>query len=90
MRYWRDQGAPTDKLNLGLAAYGRAFDLSTASMDVGAPASGPGEEGCFTGEEGFWSTYEVKKQVVNMNDVNIIDKYKRLYYILTNYSIWCE
>ncbi|XP_077943826.1 chitinase-3-like protein 1 isoform X3 [Gasterosteus aculeatus] len=59
MRYWRDQGAPTDKLNLGLAAYGRAFDLSTASMDVGAPASGPGEEGCFTGEEGFWSTYEI-------------------------------
>uniref|UniRef100_A0AAQ4PGS7 chitinase n=1 Tax=Gasterosteus aculeatus aculeatus TaxID=481459 RepID=A0AAQ4PGS7_GASAC len=59
MRYWRDQGAPTDKLNLGLAAYGRAFDLSTESMDVGAPASGPGEEGCFTGEEGFWSTYEI-------------------------------
>ncbi|KAJ4934731.1 hypothetical protein JOQ06_007514 [Pogonophryne albipinna] len=27
MRYWRDQGAPAQKLNLGLAAYGRAFDL---------------------------------------------------------------
>ncbi|XP_078110010.1 acidic mammalian chitinase-like [Sander vitreus] len=58
MRYWRDQGAPTQKLNLGLAAYGRAFDLSTNSSDVGAPANGPGEEGCYTGEEGFWSTYE--------------------------------
>ncbi|XP_033987635.1 chitinase-3-like protein 1 [Trematomus bernacchii] len=51
MRYWRDRGAPAQKLNLGLAAYGRAFDLSTASSDVGAPANGPGEEGCYTGEE---------------------------------------
>ncbi|KAI9516142.1 hypothetical protein NQZ68_018987 [Dissostichus eleginoides] len=58
MRYWRDQGAPAQKLNLGLAAYGRAFDLSTASSDVGAPANGPGEEGCYTGEEGFWAAYE--------------------------------
>ena len=59
MRYWRDQGAPAQKLNLGLAAYGRAFDLSTASSDVGAPANGPGEEGCYTGEAGFWAAYEV-------------------------------
>ncbi|KAA8590772.1 hypothetical protein FQN60_001715, partial [Etheostoma spectabile] len=58
MRYWRDQGVPTDKLNLGLAAFGRAFNLSTTSSDVGAPASGPGEEGCYTGEQGLWSAYE--------------------------------
>ncbi|KAM6929826.1 chitinase-3-like protein 1 [Lycodopsis pacificus] len=58
MRYWRDQGAPTHKLNLGLAAYGRAFNLSTKSSDVGAPTNGPGEEGCYTGEEGFWASYE--------------------------------
>ncbi|XP_067449799.1 acidic mammalian chitinase-like [Thunnus thynnus] len=58
MKYWRDQGAPTQKLNLGLAAYGRAFTLSSASSDVGAPASGPGEEGCYTGEAGFWAFYE--------------------------------
>ncbi|XP_029291758.1 chitinase-3-like protein 1 [Cottoperca gobio] len=58
MQYWRDQGAPTQKLNLGLAAYGRAFNLTTASSDVGAPANGPGEEGCYTGEEGFWAYYE--------------------------------
>lgn len=60
MKYWRDEGAPTQKLNLGLAAYGRAFTLSTASSDVGAPANGPGEEGCYTGEAGFWAFYEVK------------------------------
>ncbi|XP_059189053.1 chitinase-3-like protein 1 [Centropristis striata] len=58
MQYWRKQGAPTEKLNLGIAAYGRAFDLSTNASDVGAPVKGPGEEGCYTGEEGFWASYE--------------------------------
>ncbi|XP_049895444.1 chitinase-3-like protein 2, partial [Epinephelus moara] len=59
MRYWRDQGAPPEKINMGLAAYGRAFNLSSASSNVGAPANGPGEEGCYTGEEGFWAYYEI-------------------------------
>ncbi|KAI3356874.1 hypothetical protein L3Q82_003521 [Scortum barcoo] len=58
MNYWRNQGAPPQKLNLGLAAYGRAFTLSTNSSNVGAPANGPGEEGCYTGEDGFWASYE--------------------------------
>ncbi|XP_054464726.1 chitotriosidase-1-like [Anoplopoma fimbria] len=58
MRYWRDKGAPTQKLLMGFAAYGRSFNLSTASSDVGAPANGPGEERCFTGEEGLWAYYE--------------------------------
>lgn len=60
MQYWRDQGAPTEKLNMGLAAYGRAFTLFSNSSDVGAPASGPGEDGCYTGEDGFWASYEVE------------------------------
>uniref|UniRef100_A0A671UYP1 chitinase n=1 Tax=Sparus aurata TaxID=8175 RepID=A0A671UYP1_SPAAU len=40
MQYWQDQGAPSQKLNLGLATYGRAFTLSSASSNVGASASG--------------------------------------------------
>uniref|UniRef100_A0A3P8WZC8 chitinase n=1 Tax=Cynoglossus semilaevis TaxID=244447 RepID=A0A3P8WZC8_CYNSE len=58
MQYWMDQGAPAPLLNLGLAAYGRAFNLSSLSTDVGAPANGAGEEGCYTGEDGFWAYYE--------------------------------
>uniref|UniRef100_A0A3B4YK85 chitinase n=1 Tax=Seriola lalandi dorsalis TaxID=1841481 RepID=A0A3B4YK85_SERLL len=58
MQYWRDQGAPAQLLNLGLATYGRAFTLSSPSTDVGAPANGTGEEGCYTGEDGFWAYYE--------------------------------
>ncbi|XP_031701638.1 chitinase-3-like protein 1 [Anarrhichthys ocellatus] len=74
MRYWRDQGAPAHKLNLGLAAYGRAFDLSTASSDVGAPANGPGEEGCYTGEEGFWASYETCLYIEGNTTQLIVDQ----------------
>ncbi|XP_054464719.1 acidic mammalian chitinase-like [Anoplopoma fimbria] len=74
MRYWRDEGAPTQKLNLGLAAYGRAFDLSTASSDVGAPASGPGEEGCYTGQEGFWASYETCLYIEEVTTELIVDQ----------------
>uniref|UniRef100_A0A3Q1JGK0 chitinase n=2 Tax=Anabas testudineus TaxID=64144 RepID=A0A3Q1JGK0_ANATE len=59
MRYWRDKGAPVEKLNMGLATYGRTFQLSTQSSDVGAPASGPAAAGAFTREAGFWSYYEI-------------------------------
>lgn len=60
MRYWRDKGAPVEKLNMGFATYGRTFRLSTQSSDIGAPASGPADAGTFTREAGFWSYYEVK------------------------------
>ena len=66
MLYWRDQGAPTDKLNMGLAAYGRTFTLSSASSNVGAPASGAGTAGTYTGTAGFLAYYEVKLQAVNI------------------------
>ncbi|XP_029291330.1 acidic mammalian chitinase-like [Cottoperca gobio] len=59
MQYWTDQGAPTEQLNMGLAAYGRTFELSSASSGVGAPANGLGEEGRYTDEEGFLSYYEI-------------------------------
>ncbi|XP_055366053.1 acidic mammalian chitinase-like [Betta splendens] len=58
MRFWQDQGAPAQKLIMGLAAYGRAFTLASSATGVGAPANGPGEEGCYTGENGFWAYYE--------------------------------
>lgn len=60
MRYWRDKGTPAEKLNMGFAAYGRTFQLSTQSSGVGAPSGGPAQSGAFTKEAGFWSYYEVK------------------------------
>uniref|UniRef100_A0A3P8WUJ2 Chitinase-3-like protein 1 n=1 Tax=Cynoglossus semilaevis TaxID=244447 RepID=A0A3P8WUJ2_CYNSE len=53
MQYWMDQGAPAPLLNLGLAAYGRAFNLSSLSTDVGAPANGAAE--IITLVKGLWT-----------------------------------
>ncbi|XP_052396005.1 acidic mammalian chitinase-like isoform X2 [Carassius gibelio] len=59
MTYWRDQGAPVEKLRMGFATYGRTFHLASAASGVGAPTSGPGSAGKYTREPGFWSYYEV-------------------------------
>lgn len=59
MRYWRDQGAPLEKLLVGFPTYGRTFRTSSAASGVGAPASGSASAGSFTREAGFWSYYEI-------------------------------
>ncbi|XP_035243184.1 acidic mammalian chitinase-like [Anguilla anguilla] len=60
MRYWRDNGVPSEKLRMGFATYGRTFRLtSTASNGVGAPVSGAGSPGSYTREAGFWAYYEI-------------------------------
>ncbi|KAI4894968.1 hypothetical protein NFI96_028729 [Prochilodus magdalenae] len=59
MRYWRDSGAPVEKLRMGFATYGRTFRLTTSESGVGAPASGPASAGAYTREAGFWSYYEI-------------------------------
>uniref|UniRef100_UPI00398F3BB8 acidic mammalian chitinase-like isoform X2 n=1 Tax=Pristiophorus japonicus TaxID=55135 RepID=UPI00398F3BB8 len=57
--YWKDQGAPADKLIVGLPTYGRTFKLSSSNSDVGAPASGPGPAGTYSREAGFLANYEI-------------------------------
>lgn len=59
MKYWRDQGAPVEKLIVGFATYGRTFRTSAGANGVGASASGPASAGPYTREAGFWSYYEV-------------------------------
>ncbi|XP_026224645.1 acidic mammalian chitinase-like isoform X2 [Anabas testudineus] len=59
MKYWRDQGAPLEKLMVGFATYGRTFRTLSAANGVGAQASGPASAGPYTREAGFWSYYEV-------------------------------
>lgn len=59
MKYWRDQGAPAEKLIAGFTSYGRTFRLSTSATSLGAAANGPASAGPYTREAGFWSYYEV-------------------------------
>ncbi|XP_072336027.1 acidic mammalian chitinase-like [Scyliorhinus torazame] len=59
VKYWRDKGAPANKLLVGIPTYGRTFKLSTLNSGVGAPASGPGPAGTYTTNKGFLANYEI-------------------------------
>lgn len=59
-REWVKQGAPKEKLMIGMPTYGRSFTLVDESkFDIGAPASGGGKPGNYTAESGFMAYYEV-------------------------------
>ncbi|XP_072223953.1 acidic mammalian chitinase-like [Leuresthes tenuis] len=59
MRYWRDKGAPLEKLLVGFPTYGRTFRTSSADTGVATPASGAASAGPYTREAGVLSYYEV-------------------------------
>ncbi|XP_069489158.1 chitinase-3-like protein 1 isoform X2 [Ambystoma mexicanum] len=60
MRYWRDSGAPADKLIMGIAAFGQTFTLASPSnTGIGAPIKGAGTPGPITKEGSSWSYYEI-------------------------------
>ncbi|XP_016848763.2 acidic mammalian chitinase [Anolis carolinensis] len=60
MNYWKNHGAPAEKLIVGFPTYGHTFILSNPSNTaVGAPTSGPGPAGPYTRQSGFWAYYEI-------------------------------
>lgn len=60
INYWISQGAPREKLVLGTPLYGRTFTLSNpAYYLIGSAASGPGQAGPYTRENGFLGYNEV-------------------------------
>ncbi|XP_072500421.1 acidic mammalian chitinase-like isoform X2 [Notamacropus eugenii] len=60
MNYWKNHGAPPEKLIVGFPTYGHSFTLSNSSNHgIGVPTTGPGPAGPYTGEAGFWAYYEI-------------------------------
>ncbi|XP_078402646.1 acidic mammalian chitinase-like isoform X2 [Cetorhinus maximus] len=60
MKYWKDQGAPAEKLNVGFPTYGHTFHLiSSSSHGVGAFTSGAGPAGPYTKQAGILAYYEI-------------------------------
>uniref|UniRef100_A0A8C5THP3 chitinase n=1 Tax=Malurus cyaneus samueli TaxID=2593467 RepID=A0A8C5THP3_9PASS len=61
MNYWKNNGAPAQKLLVGFPTYGKTFTLQNPSNTaIGAPTSGPGPAGPYTGEAGLLAYYEVR------------------------------
>lgn len=60
MNYWRNNGAPAEKLLVGFPTYGNTFTLSNpANHGIGAPISGAGTPGKYTQEAGELAYFEV-------------------------------
>lgn len=60
MKYWLTQGAPADKIILGIPGHGRSFTLSNSTNNQpGAPILGIGIAGPYTRESGLFSYSEI-------------------------------
>ncbi|XP_078402642.1 acidic mammalian chitinase-like [Cetorhinus maximus] len=59
MKYWKDQGAPAEKLNVGFPTYGHTFKLTSSDTAVGASSAGAGPAGPYTKQAGILAYYEI-------------------------------
>ena len=58
--YWLAGGCPKEKLIIGLATYGRGFDLTDETQTgLGAPSKDACSAGTYTREKGFLAYYEI-------------------------------
>ncbi|XP_014602332.1 PREDICTED: probable chitinase 3 [Polistes canadensis] len=73
LKYWIEKGAPSEKLMLGIPAYGQSFTLAENAIPLTAKnsnfvpskSSGPGKPGKFSKVPGFLSYYEICDKVKN-------------------------
>ena len=64
IQYWLKNGAPREKIILGMPLYGRTFSLRDSSQfEVGAPHNGPGLGGQYTNEPGMIGYNEVENKI---------------------------
>uniref|UniRef100_A0A096MMJ1 Acidic mammalian chitinase n=1 Tax=Papio anubis TaxID=9555 RepID=A0A096MMJ1_PAPAN len=61
MNYWKDNGAPAEKLLVGFPTYGHVILSNPSNDGIGAPTSGAGPAEPYTRESGTWAYYEILK-----------------------------
>lgn len=60
VNYWLSQGAPAEKIMLGVGSYGRSFTLDKSQVNgINAPASQKGQAGPYTREPGSLGYNEI-------------------------------
>ncbi|XP_078403890.1 chitinase-3-like protein 1 [Cetorhinus maximus] len=75
LKYWRDKGAPSEKLLVAFPAYGNTYTLNTSQTGVGAPVSGGGQPGPYTHRPGFLAYHEICPFLENAT-IKLIDEQK--------------
>jgi len=61
VKHWLKQGAPREKLIVGIPLYGRSFTLKTGDTSIGASITGPGTPGSVSKEAGILTYFEICK-----------------------------
>lgn len=64
MTYWLEEGLPKEKINMGMALYGRGFTLDDPTLrGLYAPAKEGLKMGPYTRQDGTWGYNEVRSRV---------------------------
>jgi len=65
IKFYLKNGASRDKLVLGIPTYGRSYTLANPDAhEISSPATGPGEEGTGTKEDGYLAYYEICEKIL--------------------------
>ena len=74
VKFWIEQGAPKEKLVLGIPTYGNSWTLTSAGATaMGSSASGAGDPGIYTETAGFLGYHEICLNIKNNDWVVVQD-----------------